>query len=301
MFKKEKINNLIKLVKSNKIIYPLVRGVYYFFISNKLIGKLIWFVCRHSFVSKRIVYEKCLCGENIYSIYVNFGKHKIVACKKCGLLRNFPKPTTGVYERVESLEYENNPDVSIQVINYIIDLKNKFNSDANILDFGCGDGRIMESFISNGFKNVFGLEVSSYLANKAKNKGLLVFSSISEIQNNLFFDVVIANHVFEHIEKLSDVLNDLSKFLKNDSTVLVFVPNIRSNRMHNFYRNFLWDSHYWQFSPDTLKDFFEANNFRVINCETAYDSNNKKLFIEKPNINGNEGDVICISAKKINL
>lgn len=300
--KKNKIllyrKNLIIKIKRNKNIYLLVRMIYYFFFQNKALGKILWLKSRYIHSHKTMVYEPCLCGNKDYTIYLNQGKHKVISCTKCNLLRNFPKPDNGIYEENMSEEYENNPELSIQVKEIFKNIKNSQNQDINILDFGCGDGRAMLFLKNMGFKNIYGLEISTHLSAKAKDKGLNIFNNIDLIPKNIRFDYILSNHVFEHIQQLNEELIKIKDLMKKDGLLVTFVPNIRASTMHNAFINLLWDTHYWQFSPDTLGDVFKRNFFGIVDCQTMSDKRNEILMITPPTNKGLEGDVIYIKVKK---
>lgn len=287
-------DSIIKLLKKSKLLYKIVRGIYHFVFSNPLIGKLGWIKARYLHSNKSFSYEPCLCGAREYTVFLDYGKHKVIECLKCNLMRSYPKPVHGIYDEGMSVEYDNNPELSIQLKQLFDRLKEGGAEDLNVLDFGCGDGRALKYLNQIGFKNVYGLEISEHLSTKARAKGLTVFDSIEKIPGNVRFDYIIANHVIEHIEDLHEELSRIKTLLRPNAKIIIFVPNIRSKLMRSMYRNLVWDSHYWQFSPDTLSAFIKENGFHIVNCHTITDKSNKNVKVMNPSMNGDEGDNLCL-------
>ena len=292
MFKKLK-----RKIKNNKTIYSFIKNIYCFIFFNKTIGKILWLSAYYLHSSKTFIYSPCLCKNTRYAIYLNYGKHKVLSCLKCNLMRNFPMPKTGIYEKEMSVAYENNPDISIQVKEVFIHIKKYFSTDINILDFGCGDGRSMSFSKELGFKNVYGLEISNHLMEKAKKYGYTIFNDKKQIPLNLRFDVVISDNVFEHISNLDEILDDIKKIMTDDGVLIACVPNVRARCMYNSYVDLLWDTHYWQFNPETFSEIFKKNGFNVLDCQTITEKPSKILKISSPNINGDENNLVFIIAK----
>ncbi len=90
-----------------------------------------------------------------------------------------------------------------------------------ILDIGCGNGEIADFFAKNNIVYTCDIE------DQRKNKSLTKFKKINEnylpYKNN-FFDIVISNHVIEHINKNEQKkhLQEIMKILKKGG-ILYFV------------------------------------------------------------------------------
>ncbi|MEI8337952.1 MAG: class I SAM-dependent methyltransferase [bacterium] len=293
--KKKTINYL----KKNKILYVIIKNIYQFLFSNKLLGKLFWLKARYLHSSKNILYEPCLCGHSKYSIYLNYNKNKVLECTNCNLWRNFPKPDNGIYEKEMAVAYDNNPEVSTQTKEIFTQFKKYFPLSMNILDFGCGDGRALAFAKKLGFKNIYGIEISNHLLKKARTLEVTIFDSVDKIPTDLKFDTVIADNVFEHVLDLDKVLNDIKKLMSDNSVLIAFVPNIRAKKMHSGYFDLLWNTHYWQFNPKTFPEIFKRNGFNVVECKTLTENANKILQISNPNIKGKENGCVFVIAKKL--
>jgi len=293
-----KRDKIVDYIRKRPYVYLVIKNLYQFIFFNKFLGQIFWLKARYLHFMKHFSYDPCLCGNNEYDIYLDYGKKKMLLCTHCKLIRNFPKPENGIYEKDMAIAYQNNPEVGLQLKEVCMLLKKYVSLDAKILDFGCGDGRAMSFLKELGFKNIYGLEISNYLSQIAKKYGFPVFNNFNEISSDIHFDVVIANHVFEHILNLDEVLNAIIILMANNAVLVALVPNIRSKLMHDSYRDMLWDTHYWQFDPETLKNIFKTNKLNVIECKTMIEKPKMGLRISNPQTNGNEGDGLYIIAKK---
>jgi SAM-dependent methyltransferase len=101
---------------------------------------------------------------------------------------------------------------------------------ANILDCGSGPGKVA-AFLSDSFntKSVFGLDINAdelkvsaipnvMLANMDTGRKL-PFKDSS-------FDLVFCNHVIEHLLDPDNLLDEVSRVLKNDGVFVVTTPNL---------------------------------------------------------------------------
>jgi len=102
-----------------------------------------------------------------------------------------------------------------------------------ILDFGCGEGEIVEAGVARGM-NVFGVDIFFEASNARKitsEKGLLG-SRVQEILDGQIpfaeasFDVVVSNQVFEHVEDIDLALSEIARVLKPDGFFLCLFPSI---------------------------------------------------------------------------
>ena len=114
-----------------------------------------------------------------------------------------------------------------------------------VLDFGCGDGRLIYELALQGVSEVYGVDISEralYLTKAmlpSHYNGINTYKSIKEIPESKF-DVVIAMEVLEHIkpEELQPTLKDIYNVMHDDSVFIVSVPttNIPINPKH--YKHF---------------------------------------------------------------
>jgi ubiquinone/menaquinone biosynthesis C-methylase UbiE len=163
------------------------------------------------------------------------------------LAKRWPSP---VKDRISfgddpnSFEYKKNYSLKKQ---YFTKLKKGVNYDFHnkkILEIGCGHGGISLFFSLNMAKEVVGVDINSEnlaVAEKIKksieeNLGnaklpLVYLESKAETINypNSYFDLIIAENVFEHFNNLDEVLKECHRILKPNGQLLVTaMPSIYS-------------------------------------------------------------------------
>lgn len=94
-------------------------------------------------------------------------------------------------------------------------------SDKKCLDFGCSLGYIT-GYLGRHFRNIIGIDVDDYAIKKAKkiNKSPNVSFFISQ-ENKVpfpdnFFDVVVFNQIYEHVQNPSAIVSEIKRVLKKD-------------------------------------------------------------------------------------
>ena len=222
---------------------------------------------------------------------------KIFICKKCSLIqkiinKKYLKKLAIIYKKYQAFPIKNGQE---NIINY----KNKefFRSDfllkkinnhkklisLDVLDFGCGSGftlsRISSLYSSN---NLYGFDYNSKRIkdlNKIQNFKKLYSQKIQKI--NKKFDIIILNHVFEHLVNPILYLKKIKQLLKKNGLIILQMPNISKN----FTDIFTFD-HICYYNEDTLKNLLNKisifeYSFKVcipkeITCFLKIKKNNKK-------------------------
>ena len=107
---------------------------------------------------------------------------------------------------------------------------------AKILDIGCGFGFTLQDLKNLGYTNIRGVDILQSVVEYCKKKGLEV-EKIGDIirysrKSKDKYDLVILNHVIEHIEKnkIIDTLIAIREYLiGHEGKLLIAVPNAQSN------------------------------------------------------------------------
>lgn len=95
--------------------------------------------------------------------------------------------------------------------------------DDDVLDFGCGNGSIAKQIVPHT-KSICGLEVNLYPRALAVGQGLTVYGTIAEIPDEVQFDVIISNHVFEHVVNVVETLQELRKRVRPGGRMILILP-----------------------------------------------------------------------------
>lgn len=130
-----------------------------------------------------------------------------------------------------------------------------------ILDIGCRNAFLVQSFFKDGYKNVFGMDIGknaqSMWYRKYQrdfvNEHLTLGDIHKEIPYNHKFNLIIMSHVMEHLYDVTGVLKTIKENLTSNGKLYVIVP-VEDNMEHK--------PHYTIFEKqDDLKNLMEDNEF----------------------------------------
>ncbi|TSC90500.1 MAG: methylase/methyltransferase [Microgenomates group bacterium Gr01-1014_5] len=216
--------------------------------------------------------KKCIsCGTKL-DVYGLVDGYQIYKCNKCGLGETESKtlPDYQSYHRdatyfKETEQFEN---IFLKRLHII----QKFISSGRILEAGSSVGTLLSLFKDDGWE-VLGVEPSKFAAEQAVKRGIPTkkntFEEIVLKENS--FNVVIFNHVLEHVKDPRGVLNKTCEVLKKDGLVLVDVPNFGSlsSRMWGTKWGYLYPhEHKWHFTKDSLSRLMSQSGFDIAYSET---------------------------------
>jgi ubiquinone/menaquinone biosynthesis C-methylase UbiE len=115
-------------------------------------------------------------------------------------------------------------------------LKNK-----NILEIGFGTGDLLKLISLKNSSNVFvGIEISSIAVHNLKKERPTLLLCCGSAENLPFlsnsFDVIIASHVLEHVERDESAVSEIARILKVAGIAIVAVPIYTDSSLH--YRHY---------------------------------------------------------------
>lgn len=135
----------------------------------------------------------------------------------------------------------------------------------SILDYGCGTGLFLKTIKQSGF-NIAGVEPSDKARTLAeKNTGTKIQASIDTLQGK--YDSITLWHVLEHVSNLNDVLAELRNRLNKNGTLIIAVPNYKSNDAKKYgmaWAGYDVPRHLWHFEQKTMTQLLAKHNFRNI-------------------------------------
>lgn len=139
------------------------------------------------------------------------------------------------------------------------------NYDARILDIGCGYGHFLQALRTEGFRDLYGVDVSDEAVAHCVANGLNV-RAIRDLcdfceKNRSKFDFVNMSHVLEHIEKSDTirVLRSVHVSLADGGRLCVSVPNAQSNT-----------GAYWMYEDFTHETLFTAGSLLFVLRAAGY-------------------------------
>ena len=151
------------------------------------------------------------------------------------------------------------------------DLINKHLKNGKVLEIGCSNGVFLDLFKEAGWET-WGVEPSE-TARSAQRKGHRVTKSNFEkveLPTNSF-DLVVMNHVLEHMDQPATVLEKVFSVLKKDGFLFVDVPNaggLGAKLLGKHWPYYLPHEHKHQFTRRSLTDLLWAAGFKVIYWES---------------------------------
>lgn len=165
-------------------------------------------------------------------------------------------------------------------------------SGETCLDIACGDGELSNKFLSKKFKNVYGVDISKDLIDKArsgksKNCNFIVGDIDNFVQENIKkktkYDSIYLLAILEHIQWPSVFLSEVSKLVKKGGHVVIEVPNVvwLPFRIGMIFGRFpitapttgvipgVYDEHIRFFTHETLKKISEDAGLKLLDVKCS--------------------------------
>jgi len=155
--------------------------------------------------------------------------------------------------------------------NNILEKIKKYKPNGTFLDVGCSVGILLDVAGHNGFE-VKGVEFSRWASEFARQQGFDVVTGglIEAAYPEKSFDVVVMNHVLEHIPEPLEVIVEIRRILKDDGLLVIGVPNFGSHMaqlMKGKWFSLMPDQHIWQFTRESLVKLLRMAGFNEVYFE----------------------------------
>lgn len=209
---------------------------------------------------------------------------KIVICRTCGLVFQNPRMSEIDLEKhykkeafyLEAGKKEIIPRRLNQLRRIYSQLKEKGIKKGSILDIGCYSGQLMRFFDRLGF-DVWGIEPSKKMVKELKKEfsRKIKEATIKEMPKKVKkrnFNLVILNHVLEHLYSPKKALEILANFLSNSGYLYVEVPDVEHIPVNML--TYFSVEHLNYFSKSTLISFVENCGFKTIFTRYSLNKNN---------------------------
>ncbi len=146
-------------------------------------------------------------------------------------------------------------------------------ANGQLLDIGCGNGSSMLTMQAKGW-NVTGIDFDEVAVTQAKNNNLN--ASVSDLfsahYEDNYFDVIMMNHVIEHVPNPKEFIKECLRILKPDGTLVALTPNITSKGHREFkanWRGLEIPRHLQIFSPSSLAILATQAGFQNVEAFTS--------------------------------
>ncbi len=170
-----------------------------------------------------------------YRLHTTEKVFALVRCLRCGTLYLNPRPNEEELAKFYPEAFYAGSNLTSKLVsNFLNRLKfreiDKFKKAGRILDVGCGDGGLLSTFKDRGWET-YGVDTSEKACRlAAKTLGIKVCNSTLKdcFFPDSYFDVVLLNHVIEHMSRPNEELVEICRILRASGVVFIYTPNIAS-------------------------------------------------------------------------
>lgn len=148
---------------------------------------------------------------------------------------------------------------------YLKNLRNLLNNtdlqSLKVLDYGCGNGNLLQDISTIGAKNVIGYDLDPEAVAFAKSQGFNAFSDRDVIALNGPYNFIFLNHVIEHLIYPDDDIKEIISYLDTDGKLIIRTPNSRSLLSRIFKDNWRgWETprHLHVFNVNAIKKLISS-------------------------------------------
>lgn len=140
----------------------------------------------------------------------------------------------------------------------------------NLLDFGCGNGGLLKLCSSNSnFKNLYGIELNCDIIEILNKEGINTFSEINLLPKNINFNIIMMNHVLEHLHNPIKILKDIKEIMNNETQLIIEIPHandflIESYECESFKKFTFWSEHLILHTEISLRNLLKIIGFSEI-------------------------------------
>ncbi len=241
---------------------------------------------------------------------------KTGGCLHCGLVQTWPRPTpeemSEFYQKYYRQYYQSASTPDAKYINrYNKDRRLKYTakliaghvklfSGMRVLDVGCAEGTLLANLKEQCEGLVLtGVEPSENFSVYAREStGCITYSNIDQLKaaEKCNFDMIIVNHVLEHVDDPVAFLAELRGFLVLGGVVYIDVPDIAKYAGAEC----LHIAHLFHFSQRTLAAAVEKAGFWVLSTETHSPPHHplSVLCLAEKRDRGSNVAVPCVASEK---
>jgi len=136
---------------------------------------------------------------------------------------------------------------------------------SKILDVGTGNGSRLVSLSKYGFNNLVGIE--PFIDKDIHyDSGVVVYAE-SIFEHNGSYDLIMFNHVFEHVVQPLKVLEKAGELLSQEGSIQISIPVADSEAYHRYGKDWVAldpPRHLHVFSKQGIRNFVQKAGFEVV-------------------------------------
>jgi SAM-dependent methyltransferase len=209
------------------------------------------------------------------------------SCATCGIVLLDPRPSERELPRIypgDYYAYDFTEKMSLgHRVKALLDrgaarayLKRARGGPGNVLDVGCGDGRLLRIFGECGIPDarLYGMELDARAVERARARGLQVslgrFEDVSYPDG--FFSLAVLQQVIEHVPEPRAFLRRLHRLLAPGAAAVIETPNFASWD-HALFRKSYWGGyhiprHFCIFDRRSLSSLLSQEGFEVVEARS---------------------------------
>ncbi len=219
--------------------------------------------------------EDQLCTHGQFGLDAN-----VVICKNCGLSYLNPRWTKeklwDFYVNDYDKYYRPNMDKTLienslykPVFNRLKERGYLENKIENILDIGSGEGANLQYLLGKfPDANFFAIEPSPNCQKSLKAMGVEILGEDIELEEfkeeqHGTFDLICMRHVLEHFQNPIEIVQKISRLLKDDGVLYIAVPNSLNFGKHPIVEHCFRTVHTFYFNIHTLSNVLSKANVEI--------------------------------------
>ena len=217
-----------------------------------------------------------LCSGGVLSTW-DFG---LVRCAGCGLVlaTEVWRPAANELLNAEFFDDEHEPASSFWIrlferVNNRRTLRRLLDAGktahGTLLEVGVGTGSLLTAALSHGYRP-YGCDISAAVCSRIiRTTGISMYcGQLQSFPGNDLFDVIVMNHVLEHVADPVALLNAARRRLKSGGLLHLAVPNVGSWEARYACWNCYEPYHQLYFTPDTLEVAAQKAGFDILSVAT---------------------------------
>jgi SAM-dependent methyltransferase len=241
-------------------------------------------VCGNYFSIK----ENTLQIKNAPEVTFNFSDKTVTLnigeCTFCGAVQlfdvNLSEDYKSVYRSIRvSSKYRNEKKEQIKQFIEKYNLQDKI-----VLEFGCGDGQILEIFKELKI-DCYGIEFGENNYYKCIKNNFKVFNEYRNTRTDMpIFNFIYSSYVLEHFPNPKEICNQIYRMLFPGGIAVIEVPNYDVIEKNNLWLEFSKD-HRFYYRKQTLFYLFTICGFKIEEITEVNDGLGYSVVLSKPKYN----------------
>jgi len=217
----------------------------------------------------------------------NKQKFSLFECPLCDVQFWVPFKSPGLlhYEREYRVRDFMKPHLIYEYHKRALRSYRNFSKGVRVLDIGCGTGDFIAELQNKGCE-VWGVDLDKNVIKFIKkyfeieNVYAMSFDEFLKIPNLPRFDIICFFEVIEHVDNLIDFVQNVSKLLKDNGTIILGTPS-RERVLVNLMESDFPPHHLTRWNQKAISELFKRINFSIVEVQYV---DQLKFLIESMNV-----------------